>query len=107
MEEKIIKCKDCGISFPLSVKRQEWYLAKGWTPYTLLGYVLNAGEKTKLIVDNSSFDDMDMQITGYTEYGIGVTKSFKYSAWSCSLQIVGKSGNREGFGSNLEIKYRF
>ena len=31
MEEKIIKCKDCGISFPLSVKRQEWYLAKGWT----------------------------------------------------------------------------
>lgn len=31
MEEKIIKCKDCGRLFLLSIKHQEWYLSKGWT----------------------------------------------------------------------------
>ena len=31
MANKIIKCKDCGITFTLSEKRQEWYLSKGWT----------------------------------------------------------------------------
>ena len=50
-------------------------LTDGWTPYALVGYVINSGKKAKLVADNVGFEDM--QISGYTEYGAGVNKSFK------------------------------
>ena len=78
-------------------------LAKGWTPYTLLGYVLNAGDKTKLVANNTEFEDM--QISRYVEYGVGVNKSFKDSLWSCFLQATGKGGDRNGFEETIGIKY--
>jgi outer membrane autotransporter protein len=78
-------------------------LSDGWTPYALVGYVLNTGKKTKLVANNMGFDDM--QITGYTEYGAGVNKSFKDSAWSCYLQVTGKAGNRKGVEGNVGVKY--
>ena len=80
-------------------------LANGWTPYALVGYVLNAGDKTKLVANNVAFDDM--QISGYVEYGLGLNKSFRDSAWSCFLQVIGKQGDRSGFEGNLGIKYSF
>ena len=78
-------------------------LTKGWTPYALVGYILNAGNNTKLVVNNIAFDDM--QIKGYAEYGIGVNKSFKDSSWSCFLQATGKGGDRKGFEGNIGIRY--
>ena len=80
-------------------------LAKGWTPYALVGYVLNAGNKMKLVANNIAFDDM--QITGYAEYGLGVNKSFKDSSWSCFLQATGKGGDRNGVDGNIGVKYSF
>ena len=78
-------------------------LTDGWTPYALVGYVFNSGNKTKLVANNIAFDDM--QITGYAEYGLGVNKSFKDSLWSCFLQATGKGGDRKGFEGNIGIKY--
>jgi outer membrane autotransporter protein len=80
-------------------------LTNGWTPYALVGYVLNTGKKSKLVANNTGFDDM--QISGYTEYGAGVNKSFKDSAWSCYLQVTGKSGDRKGVEGNMGVKYSF
>ena len=80
-------------------------LAKGWTPYALVGYVLNAGNKTRLLANNIAFDNM--QISGYVEYGLGVNKSFKDSFWSYFLQATGKGGDRAGFEGNIGIKYSF
>ncbi len=78
-------------------------LTNGWTPYALVGYVLNAGDKTKLVANNIAFDDM--QISGYAEYGLGVNKSFKDSLWSCFVQVVGRGGDKNGFEGNIGIKY--
>ena len=78
-------------------------LTKGWTPYALLGYVLNAGNNTKLVANNTEFEDM--QISRYVEYGVGVNKSFKDSLWSCFLQATGKGGDRNGFEETIGIKY--
>ena len=78
-------------------------LANGWTPYALVGYILNAGNKTKLVANNIAFDDM--QISGYAEYGLGVNKSFKDSLWSCFVQVVGRGGDKNGFEGNIGIKY--
>ena len=80
-------------------------LTDGWTPYTLIGYVLNTGNKTELVANNLGFNDM--KITGYAEYGLGVNKSFKDSFWSCFLQATGKCGNKNGFEGNFGIKYSF
>jgi hypothetical protein len=80
-------------------------LSDGWTPYALVGYVLNTGKKTKLVANNVGYDDM--QISGYTEYGAGVNKSFKNSAWSCYIQATGKSGDRKGIEGNVGVKYSF
>ena len=80
-------------------------LSKGWTPYALVGYVLNSGNKTELLAGNIVFDDM--QISGYAEYGLGVNKSFKDSFWSCFLQAIGKGGDRKGFEGNIGVKYSF
>ena len=80
-------------------------LTNGWTPYALVGYILNSGNKTKLVANNVGFEDM--QISGYTEYGAGVNKSFKNSAWSCYLQATGKAGDRKGVEGNIGVKYSF
>jgi len=80
-------------------------LSKGWTPYALAGYVYNAGNKTKLVADDISFKEM--QLTGYTEYGVGLNKDFTNSAWSFFLQATGKAGDRTGFDGNIGIKYSF
>ena len=80
-------------------------LTNGWQPYGLLGYLINAGEKAKLVADNISFDDIG--ISGYVEYGVGVNKTFKNSPWSCYLQLTGKSGDISGFDGNIGIKYSF
>ena len=78
-------------------------LTNGWTPYALVGYVINSGKKAKLVANNVGFEDM--QISGYTEYGAGVNKSFKDSAWSCYLQATGKAGGRKGVEGNIGVKY--
>ena len=80
-------------------------LTNGWTPYALVGYILNSGNKTKLVANNIGFDDM--QIAGYTEYGVGLNKIFEDSAWSCFLQATGKSGDRKGVEGNIGVKYSF
>ena len=80
-------------------------LTNGWQPYGLLGYLINAGEKVKLVADNITFDDMG--ISGYVECGLGVNKTFKNSPWSCFLQLTGKSGDISGFDGNIGIKYSF
>ena len=80
-------------------------LTGGWAPYALVGYVFNSGNKTKLVANNIAFDDM--QISGYAEYGLGVNKSFKDSFWSCSLQVIGKCGDKNGFEGNVGVRYSF
>ena len=80
-------------------------LTNGWQPYGLLGYLINAGEKAKLVADNIAFDNMG--ISGYVECGLGVNKTFKNSPWSCYLQLTGKSGDISGFDGNIGIKYSF
>ena len=78
-------------------------LANGWTPYVLVGYVLNSGNKTKLVAQNIVAEDMKIQ--GYTEYGLGVNKNFDYGAWSCFLQVTGRNGDRKGVEGNIGVKY--
>ncbi len=85
--------------------KAKFNLNDGWQPYGLLGYLLNSGEKAKLVADNIAFNDMG--ISGYVEYGFGVNKTFKNSAWSCYIQATGRSGDINGFNGNLGIKYSF
>ena len=80
-------------------------LAKGWQTYGLLGYSINVGEESELYVDDVFVDSRG--IRGYGEYGLGVNKIFKNSAWSAYLEAVCRGGDIEGLSGNLGIKYSF
>ena len=80
-------------------------LANGWQTYGLLGYSVNVGEESELYVDDVFVDSRG--IRGYGEYGLGVNKIFKNSAWSAYLEAVCRGGDIEGLSGNLGIKYSF
>ena len=80
-------------------------LKDGWTPYALLGYAIDTGNKAKLVANDIEFEEM--KVKGYTEYGAGVHKRFKNNGWSCYAQLTGKSGERKGIEGNIGVKYSF
>jgi len=100
------KIEDDGISNILIQPglRLDLSLANGWTPYGLFDVAINTGETSTKINGNKV---KSLEMDPYFEYGVGVSKDFLNSPWSCYGQVSGKSGSRSGVGFNLGIKYAF
>ncbi len=100
------KIEDDGISNILIQPglRLDLSLANGWTPYGLFDVAINTGETSTKINGNKV---KSLEMDPYFEYGVGVSKDFLNSPWSCYGQVSGKSGSRSGAGFNLGIKYAF
>jgi len=79
-------------------------LDKGWAPYGLVAMDINEGE-TKAKVNG--LETKSVKLDPSYEYGVGVSKDFVGSAWSCYGQVTGKAGSRQGVGCNLGVKYAF
>ncbi len=79
-------------------------LDNGWTPYGLISASFNTGEAATE-VNNKSVKALTMD--PYYECGIGLTKDFLSTPWSCYGEIDGRTGSREGIGFNLGVKYAF
>ncbi len=84
--------------------RLDLSLTNGWTPYGLFDVAINTGETSTKINGNKV---KSLELDPYFEYGVGVSKDFLNSPWSCYGQVSGKSGSRSGAGFNLGIKYAF
>ena len=100
------KIEDDGISNILIQPglRLDLSLTNGWAPYGLFDVAINTGETSTKINGNKV---KSLEMDPYFEYGVGVSKDFLNSPWSCYGQVSGKSGSRSGVGFNLGIKYAF
>ena len=84
--------------------RLDLSLTNGWTPYGLFDVAINTGESSAKVDGNET---PALKLDPYFEYGVGVSKDFLNTPWSCYGQFTGKSGSRSGVGVNLGIKYKF
>ena len=100
------KIEDDGISNILIQPglRLDLSLTNGWTPYGLFDVAINTGETSTKINGNKV---KSLEMDPYFEYGVGISKDFLNTPWSCYGQVSGKSGSRSGVGFNLGIKYAF